>query len=78
MGKLRDWLLGDGARPRWSILEFAVAAYAEDLQDELQVIRTPLRWHRFSIIELAEWLAKRSRRAMLCNKHTSAHTCKGF
>ena len=36
MGKLRDWLLGDGARPRWSILEFAVAAYAEDLQDELQ------------------------------------------
>ena len=36
MGKLRDWLLGDGDRPRWSILQFAVAAYAEDLQDELQ------------------------------------------
>mmetsp|Transcript_25119 Transcript_25119/g.79631 ORF Transcript_25119/g.79631 Transcript_25119/m.79631 type:complete len:170 (-) Transcript_25119:213-722(-) len=36
MGKLRDWLLGDGNRPRWSVLQFAVAAYAEDLQDELQ------------------------------------------
>ena len=36
MGKLRDWLLGDGDRPRWSMLQYAVAACAEDLQDELQ------------------------------------------
>ena len=36
MGKLlRDWLLSDGARPRCCV-QFAVAAYAEDLQDELQ------------------------------------------
>ena len=36
MGKLRDWLRGDGDRPRWSRLQYAVAACAEDLQDELQ------------------------------------------
>jgi len=36
MGKLRDWLLGDGDRARWSMLQYAVAACAEDLQDELQ------------------------------------------
>ena len=36
MGKLRDWLHGDGDRPRWSMLQYAVAACAEDLQDELQ------------------------------------------
>ena len=36
MGKLRDWLHGDGDRPRWSRLQYAVAACAEDLQDELQ------------------------------------------
>ena len=36
MGKLRDWLQDDGDRPRWSRLQYAVAAYAEDLQDELQ------------------------------------------
>ena len=24
MGKLRDWLLSDGARPRWCVLQFAV------------------------------------------------------
>ena len=36
MGKLRDWLHGDDDRPRWSMLQYAVAACAEDLQDELQ------------------------------------------
>ena len=36
MGKLRDWLRGDGDRPRWSRLQYAVAACDEDLQDELQ------------------------------------------
>jgi len=36
MGKLRDWLRGDGDRPRWSRLQYAVAACAGDLQDELQ------------------------------------------
>ena len=36
MGKLQDWLRGDGDRPRWSRLEYAVAACADDLQDELQ------------------------------------------
>ena len=36
MGKLRDWLRGDGDRPRWSRLQYAVAACGEDLQDELQ------------------------------------------
>ena len=36
MGKLRDWLRGDGDRPRWSRLQYAVAACAEDLQDELE------------------------------------------
>jgi len=34
MGKLRDWLHSDGDRPRWSMLQYAVAACAEDLQDE--------------------------------------------
>jgi len=36
MGKLRDWLQGDGDRPRWSMLQYAVAACAEGLQDELR------------------------------------------
>ena len=36
MGKLRDWLRGDGDRPRWSRLQYAVAACAEGLQDELR------------------------------------------
>ena len=36
MGKLRDWLRGDGDRPRWSMLQYAVAACAEGLQDELR------------------------------------------
>ena len=36
MGRLRDWLQGDGDRPRWSMLQYAVAACAEGLQDELR------------------------------------------
>ena len=48
MGKLRDWLLGDGDRPRWSVLQFAVAAYAEDLQDELQN-----EWHDWKTDDFA-------------------------